>query len=212
MRKLLEGKIRVPGFGNKWETKPLSFYVDLELRPISKPETKFKALGIRSHCKGTFQKLDFDPSKIAMDTLYEVKADDLIVNITFAWEGAIAIVKKDDEGGLVSHRFPTYTFKKHIGNVNFFKQFIQSKRFRHLLKLISPGGAGRNRVLSKKDFLKLKIQIPDYEEQTAIANILTAADRDIEALEKKKSLIEQQKKFLLNNLITGRIRLPEFIH
>ncbi len=32
-----------------------------------------------------------------MDVLYEVKKDDLIVNITFAWEQAIAIVREQDE-------------------------------------------------------------------------------------------------------------------
>lgn len=210
MRKLLDGDIRVSGFSKKWEVKPLSSYVELILRPISKPEKSFMALGIRSHCKGTFQKRDFDPRKIAMDILYEVLENDLVVNITFAWEGAIAIAKMEDKGGLVSHRFPTYVLKSGVGNVDYFRQFIQSKRFRHLLRLISPGGAGRNRVLSKKDFLKLKIRVSDYNEQVAIAQILTAADQEIEALKKKKLLIEQQKKILLNNLITGKIRFPEF--
>ena len=59
-----------------------------------------------------------------------------------------------------------------------------------------------------KDFKKLKIEIPKLKEQTAIAEILTAADREIEVLEEKKKIIEAQKKFLLNNLITGKIRVP----
>ena len=210
MHKLLEGKMRVPGFSKRWELKPLSFYINLTLRPVSKPDTNFMALGIRSHCKGTFQKRDFDPNKIAMDILYKAQKDDLIVNITFAWEGAIAIVKQEDSGGLVSHRFPTYVFKKNIGCAAYFRQFIQTKRLRHLLKLISPAGAGRNRVMSKKDFLNLKVQIPDYEEQVVIAQILTIADQEIEALEKKRTLIEEQKRFLLNSMITGELRLPEF--
>ena len=45
-----------------------------------------------------------------------VLENDLVVNITFAWAGAIAIVKKEDDGGLVSHRFPTYTFKTNQTN------------------------------------------------------------------------------------------------
>ena len=42
------------------------------------------------------------------------------------------------------------------------------------MELISPGGAGRNRVMSKTDFLKLELKIPDVEEQKAIANIAYA--------------------------------------
>ena len=47
-----------------------------------------------------------------MDTLYRIESNDLIVNITFAWEGAIAIVSEQESGGLVSHRFPTYRLRK----------------------------------------------------------------------------------------------------
>ena len=34
----------------------------------------------------------------SMDKFYVVKPNDLIVNITFAWEQAIAIVKPEDDG------------------------------------------------------------------------------------------------------------------
>lgn len=65
--------------------------------------------------------------------------------------------------------------------------------------------------LSASTISSINISIPSLEEQTAIAEILTTADNEIELLEKKRQLIEAQKKFLLNNLITGKIRLPEFI-
>lgn len=47
------------------------------------------------------------------------------------------------------------------------------------------------------------------EEQKAIANILTTADKEIEVLESKLKIYQEQKRFLLNNLITGKIRTPE---
>ena len=208
-QKLLTGDIRLQGFTEEWKIHPLSFYVEYCPRPVEKPTGKFTAIGIRSHCKGTFRKENFDPNSIDMDTLYELRENDLVVNITFAWEGAIAIVGKDGSDGLVSHRFPTYTFKDKVGSPEYFKQFIQSKNFRYQLKIISPGGAGRNRVLSKKDFVKLKIKIPDYKEQCAIGNILTTADKEIAELETKLALLTDQKNYLLNNLITGTIRTPE---
>jgi type I restriction enzyme S subunit len=132
-------------------------------RPVSKPREPFLALGIRSHGKGTFLKYDFEPTKIEMDTLFVVEKNDLIVNITFAWEGAIAIVKKEDDGALVSHRFPTFTFNPGTGVVDYFRHFILQPRFKYLMGLISPGGAGRNRVLDKKDFLRLEVKIPSPE-------------------------------------------------
>ncbi|WP_086030714.1 restriction endonuclease subunit S [Tenacibaculum holothuriorum] len=207
MQQLLTGKKRLPGFTEEWEEKSLTYFLEYTPRPITKPNIPFTKLGIRSHCKGTFQNKNFKPEAIAIDKLFEVKKNDLIVNITFAWEGAIAIVKQEDDGGLVSHRFPTYTFKKNIGSSLFFEQFIKTKRFRFLLELISPGGAGRNRVMSKKDFLKLKITIPEYKEQTAIANILNTADKEIELLQVQLQQLQQQKKGLMQQLLTGKKRL-----
>jgi hypothetical protein len=40
--------------------------------------------------------------------------------------------------------------------------------------------------------------------------VLWGSDEEIAALEKKLALWKEQKKHLLNNLVTGTIRLPEF--
>jgi type I restriction enzyme, S subunit len=203
---ILAPKLRFPEFSGDWEEKKLGEFLISTLREIDKPQTNYLAIGLRSHFKGTFQKPDSNPFKIAMDKLFQVEENDLIVNITFAWEGAIAIVKKNDKGGLVSHRFPTYTFDKHITNHLFFQfQFIQ-KRFRYMLGVISPGGAGRNRVMSKKDFVKLKTLLPSLPEQQKIASFLTSVDNKIEQLTKKQELLEKYKKGLMQKIFSQEIR------
>jgi len=107
MQQLLTGKHRFTEFeGQKWKTYRLSDFLIPTFREEDKPTENYLAIGVRSHCKGTFQKPDSDPNKIEMNKLYKVRKDDLIVNITFAWEGAIALVKGEDKGGYVSHRFP----------------------------------------------------------------------------------------------------------
>jgi len=61
-----------------------------------------------------------------------------------------------------------------------------------------------------KDYRVEKLLIPKIKEQKAIANIFNTADLEIELLKSKKKKIEDQKRYLLNNLITGKIRIPEF--
>jgi len=169
----------------KWEKITLGSFLIQKIREVPKPNSPYLAIGVRSHCKGTFQRVNSDPDKIEMDKLFVIKKDDLVVNITFAWEGAIALAKEEDEGGLVSHRFPTYIFNEDkVLGIYFQYVFIQ-KNFRELLDLISPGGAGRNRVLNKKDFLKLTCNIPKVKEQTKIANFLTAIDDKINHTQKQ---------------------------
>ena len=207
MQELLTGKKRVKEFAGKWNEIVLSECLNYTPREVPKPTQSFFALGIRSHAKGIFHKNDFEPEGLAMEVLYEVKENDLVVNITFAWEQAIAIAGKKDNGGLVSHRFPTYTFITKNAEVEFFRYFIIQKSFKYLLDLISPGGAGRNRVMSKKEFLQLKVTIPDVEEQKAIANILNAASTELKIQEQKLAALQLQKKGLMQKLLTGELRV-----
>jgi type I restriction enzyme S subunit len=183
-----------------WKEKTLSQILDAQIRETPKPEEKYLALGIRSHMKGTFQKPNFDPKKIAMDKLYIVRPNDLVVNITFAWEGAVAIAKNIDDGGLVSHRFPTYIFRSGESNHKFFRHVIALERFKYLLGVISPGGAGRNRVLSKKDFLKLKWDFPCFDEQLKIADFLDEIDKKINLVANQIEQSKTYKKGLLQQL------------
>lgn len=208
MQELLSGKRRLKGFEKTiWENKKLSNFLNYIAREVPKPSSSFFALGIRCHAKGIFHKNDFEPEDLAMDVLYEVKENDLIVNITFAWEHAIAIAGKQDDGGLVSHRFPTYTFKTKNAIPEFFRYFILQKKFKYQLDLISPGGAGRNRVMSKKDFPKIEVTIPSVEEQKAIANILDNAFNELSLLRYKRDMLKEQKKGLMQVLLTGKKRL-----
>jgi type I restriction enzyme S subunit len=206
-QQLLTGKKRLSGFTDKWETKPLSDLLIYTPREVDKPNKLFLALGLRSHGKGVFHKTDFDPNAIAMTKLFVVKENDLVVNITFAWEQAIAIASKEDEGGLVSHRFPTYVFNSKTATYNYFKFFVLQSFFKSMLELISPGGAGRNRVMSKKDFLKLEVKVPNIEEQTAISQVLETADQELKSYQAKLETLQLQKKGLMQQLLTGKIRV-----
>jgi type I restriction enzyme S subunit len=77
------------------------------------------------------------------------------------------------------------------------------------LRRLSAGDGGRG-GLNLSLLGDLSIVLPPIEEQRAIAEVLTAADAEIEALEQKLVLFKSQKKYLLNNLVTGTIRLPQF--
>lgn len=208
MQHLLTGKKRLKGFENtKWRIQPLENFIKSVIREVNKPNEPYLGIGLRSHGKGTFLKHDEQPEKNSMDKFYVVRPNDLIVNITFAWEQAIAIVRPDDDGALASHRFPTFTFIDGKGHADFFRFFILQPRMKYMLELISPGGAGRNRVMSKSDFIKLEFILPDYEEQTAIAQVLQAADKEIQLLKTKTELLKEQKKGLMQVLLTGKVRL-----
>jgi type I restriction enzyme S subunit len=148
------------------------------------------------------------PEEIDMETVYVVGPHDLIVNITFAWEGAIALTKAEDAGCFVSHRFPTFEVKEDKVNREFLGYAVGSRRFFHNLGIASPGGAGRNRVLNKTAFLKLEIPFPPKAEQDRIARYLSDLDREVAILKSYRAAIEKQRRGLLQNLLTGEWRVP----
>lgn len=206
-QELVNEKRRFSEFKEDWKRLKIEDFVIPVLREVKRPDEPYEALGIRSHCKGTFHKFVENPEEVAMDSLYKVKANDLIVNITFAWEHAIAIAIPEDEGRLVSHRFPTYELKEDKIDLDFLKALIKQEKVKYMLGLISPGGAGRNRVLNKKDFLKLEFKLPSLEEQKKIGKFISKLNEELLLQEEKLNLLKEEKKILMQLLLTGILRV-----
>ena len=61
--------------------------------------------------------------------------------------------------------------------------------------------------LNKEKVAQLKLYIPALEEQTAIASILSDMDNEIEALDQKLAKTRQLKQGMMQQLLTGKIRL-----
>jgi type I restriction enzyme S subunit len=80
-------------------------------------------------------------------------------------------------------------------------------RFTYLLGLVSPGGAGRNRVLNKGDFLNLEVPAPDLGKQEMIAACLGAAEDAIVNATEYREALTRQKRGLMQKLLTGEWRV-----
>ena len=63
--------------------------------------------------------------------------------------------------------------------------------------------------ISKKDLAELDIIVPEFTEQKALAQVLSDMDSEIELLEKKLAKYQQIKQGMMQELLTGRIRLKE---
>lgn len=171
--------IRFEGFVGDWEKKPLEAIVIPYSDPVEVPQDGYGRLGIRSHGKGVFHEYVEAGKEITTAQLHRVAAHNFIVNITFAWEHAVAVTCDSDAGKLVSHRFPQFSMAEGIHD-QFLKYMILDARFRHHLLLSSPGGAGRNRVLKIPEMLEYEMMIPDIDEQKQIAGYLNSLDDLIE--------------------------------
>ncbi|MFJ5622945.1 restriction endonuclease subunit S [Peribacillus loiseleuriae] len=193
-------EIRFAGFTDAWEQRKLGEIVEDNQIPIPKPEGEYTRLGIRSHARGTFHEKVPAGKGLDVDTMYVVEANNLIVNITFAWEQAVAITDNEDAGKLVSHRFPQYKFREGFAPY-FLKYSMLDNEFKNKLGLASPGGAGRNRVLNKSEFLEIKRTIPKlFKEQKKIGEFFLCLDHLIILRQRELEKLKNIKKIMLEKM------------
>ena len=191
--------IRFAGFTDAWEQRKLGDIVNEYSDPIQTPHDGYVRLGIRSHGKGTFYSYVKPGQELGTAQMHKVATDKLIVNITFAWEHAVAVTDENDAEKLVSHRFPQFSLSEIICP-KFLHYLILDGRFRHHLWLSSPGGAGRNRVLKIPEMLEYKMQIPSVDEQRQIAYTLCRLDNLITLHQRKLEKLRNLKKACLEKM------------
>lgn len=80
--------------------------------------------------------------------------------------------------------------------------------FLHKTELFENMGSGSTVMgISLVDLKSIEIILPSKDEQTRIAQILTDMDAEIEQLEKKLEKYKMMKQGMMQNLLTGKIRL-----
>ena len=173
--------------------------------PVNVESNKeYVQIGIRSHGKGLFYKEPVLGKALGNKQVFWIQPNCFILNVVFAWEQAITKTTENEIGMIGSHRFPMYRPKNDLVDINYLIYYFLTKRGTDILEAASPGGAGRNRTLGQERFLKSKITLPTLPEQQKIAAILSTQDKVIELKEKLLAKKQQQKKYLMQQLLTGR--------
>lgn len=194
-----------------WDVYMLGDCLSRVERPVEvKPNELYTQIGIRSHGRGLFYKEPVTGAALGNKAVFWIEPDCFIVNIVFAWEQAIGKTTQSEVGMIGSHRFPMYRPVNDRVDIDYLISYFLTKRGTDILEAASPGGAGRNKTLGQDRFLKSKITLPPIEEQQKIATILTTQDRVIELKEKRLAEKQRQKKYLMQQLLTGKKRLPGF--
>ena len=191
--------VRFTGNQEEWKLMSLRNIVTSYTDYLPTPTDGYTRLGIRSHMKGTFYDYVAPSKKLGEKRLQRVKRDNLIVNIVFAWEHAVAVTTEEDEGKLVSHRFPQFSFNEGMYPM-FFRYALSDPRFRHHLFLASPSGAGRNKTLRIDEMMDYQLSVPEYEEQKKIAGCLETVDHLIGLYEMELEKIRNVKSACLQGM------------
>ena len=119
-----------------------------------------------------------------------------------------AIHRNNLRRGVVS---PIYGIFYGAQNSEYMGYLLRNQRFIDYAKIYAEGTVEKLKTLGADTFKKLKITLPWLAEQEKIAEILETQDKVIKLKEKLIEQKKQQKEYLMQQLLTGKKRLPGFM-
>lgn len=133
---------------------------------------------------------------------YEISVGDVLLTVVGTL-GRVAIVEKKERFTL--QRSVAIIRASDAVDNRFLMQLFSSNDFNHLLVRKSNSTAQAGVYLG--ELAKIKIFLPAIEEQQKIASVLVNADKEIELLEHQLADLKQEKKALMQQLLTGKRRV-----
>jgi type I restriction enzyme S subunit len=218
MQELLTGMRRLPGFSGAWETKNLDEVCWFQEGPGVR-NTQFTSSGIKllngtNIFRGTLN-LDSTSRFISESEAHGsyshflAEQGDIVIassGITIdRFHEKVAIVREYDLPFCMNTS--TIRFKPFVASLfpEFLFQFLTSDSFKRAIGGQATGSAQLN--FGPSHVSKVSIVLPRLLEQSAIATALSDMDAEIAALENKLTKARQLKTGMMQELLTGRIRL-----
>jgi type I restriction enzyme S subunit len=206
MQELLMGKKRLPGFTDEWELKKLGDVIQEIADGGTPPTTNPNYFGgniywaviddIKNEIFETQQTLTESGLAKSSSNLWKPGTIILSTGATIGEVGItrVNIATKQGICGIVVN--------KKTSNV-FLKYWFQQNKY----SLVSKAQGSSIREIRPPTLVQLEITLPSIQEQQAIAEILSDMDTEIAALEARREKTRLLKQGMMQELLTGRIRL-----
>ncbi|SFN06935.1 restriction endonuclease subunit S [Dokdonella immobilis] len=132
---------------------------------IINPDKDYTELGVRSFYKGTFQRRTIPGSDFSWQALYRVQASDLVFSNIMAWEQAIAIAQRCDDGCVGNHRMLTCQANAEVAVPCFLWYYFTTEEGFSKIYAASPGTAARNRTMTAPALMAIDVPMPPLSAQ-----------------------------------------------
>lgn len=211
MQQLLTGKKRLPGFGGEWKTIHLN---EISCRNETKNTVGNNNVLTISAQYGLINQTEFFDKVIASDdksNYYLLSKDEFAYNRSYSKGYPYGTIKrlKRYVQGVVSPLYICFAVNKKLASLDFLEQYFETSIINREIQSIVQEGARNHGMLNVAvdDFFRIKITMPETEEQKEIAKILRVADHEIDLLQKSIEAEKQKKKALMQLLLTGKVRV-----
>lgn len=194
MQQLLTGKKRLPGFEGEWEDVYLGNIADIRTGKRNGDE----ATPTGKYC-------------------FFVRSQDIFRIDDYSYDGEAILIPGEGGIGSIFHYINgKFDYHQRVYKISDFSKNYCCKFVYYYLQQYFGAWAQMLTVKATVDSLRLdtfknfKMYIPNtYNEQSAIANILTTMDNEIESLEEERDKYIRVKEGMMQKLLTGQIRLVD---
>lgn len=216
MQQLLTGKKRFPGFKGKWKYKLLADVAQIIVSPVDKKSVEGERTVLLCNYTDVYYNNRINNSMefmqatatVAEINRYALYKGDVIITKDSETAGDIAIpafVSEDLKGVICGYHLAIIRPNKAHIDGEYLTFLLSTPEMRYYFFTLATGAIRFG--LSVSGIEKAQLFLPPIKEQTKIASIFTAADNEIEVFQKKIDFLKQEKKALMQVLLTGKKRV-----
>lgn len=211
MQQLLTGKRRLPGFDGEWR--------EVHIRDIFKPVRRKNDKGVThvltaSGEHGLVDQTEYFNRSVSgesLDGYYLLHRGEFAYNRSSMNGYPYGAIKRLDayDEGVLSTLYLCFKLTSDHCHSDFFKHLFEAGVLNIQLRKVVQVGARAHGLLNVtlQDFFSLKVSCPPIEEQKRIATTIDVADRELDLLRTQLDALREQKKGLMQQLLTGKIRV-----
>ena len=205
MQQLLTGKKRLPGFEGEWETKRLGEVTSIRNQKVlpSNVDPDTLCVELEHIGQGDGRLLEVSIAQNSTSSKYRFFTGDVLFGRLRSYLRKYWLADRD--GICTTEMWPLMADESRLVS-GFLYSTVQSDRF------VEAASISYGTHMPRADWNVMKnfeIHLPPLPEQTAIAAVLSDMDAEIAALERRREKAKQIKQGMMQQLLTGRIRLVE---
>lgn len=146
--------------------------------------------------------------QIKTKTQFFVAAGDFLISKRQIIHGACGMVPASLDGAVVSNEYACLQPSSQL-DPGFLNYLTHARYFQQTCFHASVGVALEKMIFRLDQWLKHLVNLPPLSEQRAIAHCLSTMDREILLLARQRRLLKEQKKGLMQKLLTGEVRVHQ---
>lgn len=184
------------------------------LKEVKRPvkwddEELYYLISVRRRSGGAFFRQSLLGKQILTKQLFTAEEGDFLISKMQIVHGASAVVPKEMHGMKISGSYiAVHSKDDSLLDINFFNWLSKTPWFYRLTYISSYGVHIEKMTFDYADFKRRKMMLPPtIEEQRKIVKILQTANDEVGLYEQQLSVLQQEKKGLMQKLLTGEVRV-----